>query len=95
MGFFDNQERTSGLQAVKATPPQPVQEIVMVVEYFDKTIENFSVTANLEELKRMVSNSFRTGVSINFPSANPPFSINPRWVKKVIYQAKQETTSEG
>ena len=35
MGFFDNQERTSGLQAVKATPPQPVQEIVMVVEYFD------------------------------------------------------------
>lgn len=72
-----------------------VQEIVMVVEYFDKTIENFSVTANLEELKRMVSNSFRTGVSINFPSANPPFSINPRWVKKVIYQAKQETTSEG
>lgn len=52
MGFFDNQERTSGLQAVKATPPQPVQEIVMVVEYFDKTIENFSVTANLEELKK-------------------------------------------
>ena len=95
MGFFDNQERTSGLQAVKVTPPQSVQEIVMVVEYFDKTIENFSVTSNLEELKRMVSNSFRTGVSINFPSANPPFSINPRWVKKVIYQAKQETTSEG
>lgn len=95
MGFFDNQERMNGLQAVKATPPQPVQEIVMIVEYFDKTIENFSVTANLEELKRMLSNSFRTGVSINFPSANPPFSINPRWVKKVIYQAKQETTSEG
>lgn len=95
MGFFNNLERMNGLQAAKATPPQPVQEIVMVVEYFDKTIENFSVTANLEELKRMVSNSFRTGVSINFPSANPPFSINPRWVKKVIYQAKQETTSEG
>ena len=66
MGFFDNQERTSGLQAVKATPPQPAQEIEMVVEYFDKTVENFSVTA----------------------SANPPFSINPRWIKKVSYQTK-------
>lgn len=88
MRFFDNQERISGLQAVKATPPQPTQEIEMVVEYFDKTVENFSVTANLEELKRIVSNSFRTGVSINFPSANPPFSINPRWIKKVSYQTK-------
>lgn len=36
MGFFDSQERTSGLQAVKATPPQPVQEIVMVVEILIK-----------------------------------------------------------
>ena len=88
MRFFDSQERTSGLQAVKATPPQPVQEIVMVVEYFDKTIENFSVTANLEELKNIVSNSFGTGASINFPSANPPFSINPRWVKKITYRTK-------
>ena len=88
MGFFDNQERTSGLQAVKATPHQPVQEIVMVVEYFDKTIENFSVTANLEELKDLVANSIGTGASINFPSANPPFSINPRWIKKVSYQTK-------
>ena len=88
MRFFDSQERTSGLQAVKATPPQPVQEIVMVIEYFDKTIENFSVTANLEELKNIVSNSFGTGASINFPSANPPFSINPRWIKKVTYQTK-------
>lgn len=95
MGFFNNLERMNGLQAAKATPPQPLQEIEMIVEYFDKTVERFSVTSNLEELKRMVSNSFRTGVSINFPSANPPFSINPRWVKKVIYQAKQEMTSEG
>ena len=95
MGFFNNQESMNGIQAAKVTPPQPLQEIEMIVEYFDKTVERFSVTSNLEELKRMVSNSFRTGVSINFPSANPLFSINPRWVKKVIYQAKQETTSEG
>lgn len=88
MGFFDNQERMNGLQAVKATSPQPAQEIEMVVEYFDKTVEKFSVTANLEELKKTVSNSFRTGVSLNFPSANPPFSINPRWIKKVTYQTK-------
>ena len=88
MGFFDNQERTNGLQAVKATPPQPLQEIEMIVEYFDKTVERFSVTSNLEELKGLVSHSFETGRSINFPSANPPFSINPRWIKKVTYQTK-------
>lgn len=88
MGFFDNQERMNGLQAVKATPPQPLQEIKMVVEYFDKTVESFSVTANLEELKNMVADSIGTGASLNFPSANPPFSINPRWIKKVTYQTK-------
>lgn len=88
MGFFDNQERMNGLQAVKATPPQSLQEIKMVVEYFDKTVESFSVTANLEELKNMVADSIGTGASLNFPSANPPFSINPRWIKKVTYQTK-------
>jgi hypothetical protein len=88
MGLFNNLERMNGLQAAKVTPPQPLQEIEMIVEYFDKTVERFSVTSNLEELKRMVSNSFRTGVSINFPSTNPPFSINPRWIKKVFYQTK-------
>lgn len=88
MGFFDNQENMNGIRVAKATPPQPVQEIQMVVEYFDKTIENFSVTANLEELKDLVANSIGTGASINFPSANPPFSINPRWIKKVTYQTK-------
>lgn len=88
MEFFDNQERMNGLQAVKITPSQPVQEIEMIVEYFDKTVESFSVTANLEELKNMVADSIGTGASLNFPSANPPFSINPRWIKKVIYQTK-------
>ena len=88
MSLFNNQERMNGMQAAKATSPQPVQEIEMVIEYFDKTVERFSVTSDLEELKRVVSNSFRTGVSINFPSANPPFSINPRWIKKVTYQTK-------
>lgn len=88
MEFFDNQERMNGLQAVKATPSQPVQKIKMIVEYFDKTVESFSVTSNLEELKNMVADSIGTGASLNFPSANPPFSINPRWIKKVIYQTK-------
>ena len=85
---FNNPEKIYRAQAVKATPPQPVQEIEMIVEYFDKTIERFFVTSNLEELKRMVSNSIGTGASINFPSANPPFSINPRWIKRVSYQTK-------
>lgn len=88
MGLFTNQERMNGGQAMKVAPSQPLQEIEMVVEYFDKTVEEFSVTSNLKELKNLVSHSFETGGSINFPSANPPFSINPRWIKKVTYQTK-------
>ena len=31
MGLFNNQERINRIQAVKATPPQPVQEIEIIV----------------------------------------------------------------
>lgn len=88
MGLFNNQERINRIQAVKATPPQPVQEIEMIVEYFDKTVESIYITYNLEELEKLVSSSFGTGASMNFPLANPPFSINPRWVKKITYRTK-------
>ena len=88
MGLFNNQERMNRLQAVKATPSQPVQEIEMIVEYFDKTVDNISVTSNLEELEKMVSSSFGTGASMNFTTSTPPFSINPRWVKKITYRTK-------
>lgn len=85
---FNNPEKIYRAQAVKATPPQPVQEIEMIVEYFDKTVESISITFNLEELEKLVSSSFGTGASMNFTSAAPPFSINPRWVKKITYRTK-------
>ena len=88
MGFFNNQERINRGQAMKATPSQPVQEIEMIVEYFDKTVDNISITFNLEKLQELVSSSFGTGASMNFTSATPPFSINPRWVKKITYRIK-------
>ncbi|ORJ28575.1 thiopurine S-methyltransferase [Streptococcus oralis] len=88
MGLFNHQERINGVQAMKATPSQPVQEIEMIVEYFDKTVESISITFNLEELEKLVSSSFGTGASMNFTSATPPFSINPRWVKKITYRTK-------
>ena len=68
MGLFNNQERMNRLQAVKSTPSQPVQEIELIVEYFDKTVDSISVTSNLEELEKLVSSSFGTGASMNFPS---------------------------
>jgi hypothetical protein len=37
MGFFNNQDKIYRAQAMKATPSQPVQEIQMIVEYFDKS----------------------------------------------------------
>ena len=88
MGMFNNKERINRIQAVKATPPQPVQEIEMLVEYFDKTVESISITFNLEKLQGLVSSSFGTGASINFTSATPPFSINTRWGKKITYRTK-------
>ena len=88
MGLFNNQERINRGQAMKATPSQPVQEIEMIVEYFDKTVESISVTFNLEKLQELVSSSFETGTSMNFTSATPSFSINPRWVKKITYRTK-------
>lgn len=88
MELFNHQERINRGQAMKATLSQPVQEIKMIVEYFDRTAESISITSNLEELQKLVSSSFETGVSINFTSATPPFSINPRWVKKITYKTK-------
>ncbi len=88
MGLFNNQERMNGGQAMKARSSQSVQEIEMIVEYFDKTAESISITSNLEELQKLVSSSFGTGASMNFTSAAPPFSINPRWVKKITYRTK-------
>lgn len=88
MGLFNHQERISGRQVMKATPSQPVQEIEVIVEYFDETTESISITSNLEELQKLVSSSFKTGASMNFTSATPPFSINPRWVKKITYRTK-------
>ena len=88
MGLFNNQERMNRGQAMKATPSQPVQEIEMILEYFDKTVDSIFITYNLGELEKLVSSSFGTGAGMNFTSATPPFSINPRWVKKITYQTK-------
>ena len=88
MGLFNQQERINGVQAMKATPSQPVQEIQMIVVYFDGNLESINITFNLEELVKLVSSSFETGTSMNFTSASPPFSINPRWVKKITYHTK-------
>ncbi|MCY7116771.1 thiopurine S-methyltransferase [Streptococcus mutans] len=91
MGLFNkHEEPIRGSMARMKQEPKPTQEIVMVIEYFDKTIENISVTYNLEDLQKLVSSSFGTGASMNFSEANPPFSINPRWVKKINFKARSD-----
>ena len=90
MRLFNRQdgEMMRGSMAQMKRAPKPVQEIEMVLEYFDKSQETISLTYNLEELQQLVSTSFGTGSSMNFASAIPPFSINPRWVKKITYKTK-------
>ena len=48
MGLFNNQEGINRGLVMKAEPSQPVQELEMLVEYFDKTVDSISITFNLE-----------------------------------------------
>ena len=82
MALFGNNRESQGMAAMRETQ-KPAEELEMLIEYYDKTTETISVTRNLEELQQLVGNSLSTGASMNFPSAQSPFAINPRWVKKV------------
>ncbi len=88
MVLFGN-DRKSERMATMREAPKPVEELEMLIEYYDKTTETISIISNLEELQQLVGNSLSTGASMNFSSANPPFAINPRWVKKVTFTKRQ------
>lgn len=82
MGLFTNSDNV----AHHYSEPKPVEPIEMLVEYHYSMRETITITFNLEELQQLVGNSLSTGASMNFASANPPFLINPRWVKKVTFR---------
>ena len=88
MALFGNNRESQRMAAMREAP-KPVEELEMLIEYYDKTTETISITSNLEELQQLVGNSLSTGASMNFSSANPPFAINPRWVKKVTFTKRQ------
>ena len=88
MALFGNNRESQGMAAMRETQ-KPAEELEMLIEYYDKTTETISVTRNLEELQQLVGNCLSTGASMNFPSAQPPFVINPRWVKKVTLTKRQ------
>ena len=88
MALFGNNRESQRMAAMRETQ-KPAEELEMLIEYYDKTTETISVTRNLEELQQLVGNCLSTGASMNFSSANPPFAINPRWVKKVTLTKRQ------
>ena len=91
MGLFNKQEKSmtaSMRTTVQQSELGATEELEMLIEYFDQSTETILITHNLEELQKLVSNSFGTDASMNFSTANPPFSINSRWVKKVTIQQK-------
>lgn len=88
MALFGNNRESQRMAAMREAP-KPVEELEMLIEYYDKTTETISIISNLEELQQLVGNSLSTGASMNFSSANPPFAINPRWVKKVTFTKRQ------
>ncbi|WP_314913588.1 thiopurine S-methyltransferase [Streptococcus constellatus] len=77
MALFGNNRESQRMAAMREAP-KPVEELEMLIEYYDKTTETISIISNLEELQQLVGNSLSTGASMNFSSANPPFAINPR-----------------
>lgn len=88
MALFGNNKESQRMAAMRETQ-KPEEGLEMLIEYYDKTTETILVTFNLEELQQLVGNSLSTGASMNFPNAQPPFVINPRWVKKVIITKRQ------
>ena len=88
MAVFGNNKESQRMAAMRETQKSE-EELEMLIEYYDKTTETILVTFNLEELQQLVGNSLSTGASMNFPNAQPPFVINPRWVKKVILTKRQ------
>ena len=88
MALFGNNRESQRMAAMRETQ-KPEEELEMLIEYYDKTTETISITSNLEELQQLVGNSLSTGASMNFPSAQPPFVINPRWVKKMTLTKRQ------
>ncbi|MDX5016346.1 thiopurine S-methyltransferase [Streptococcus anginosus] len=88
MALFGNNRESQRMAAMREVP-KPVEELEMLIEYYDKTTETISITFNPEELQQLVGNSLSTGASMNFPNAQPPFVINPRWVKKVTFAKRQ------
>lgn len=90
MGFFNKHENeVSEIPlAQRLQEPKANQRIELLVTYFDNSFDIIEVTHNLEALQQLVSSAFTTGSSINFTSATPPFSLNPRWIRKVTYTVK-------
>lgn len=88
MALFGNNRESQRMAAMRETQ-KPAEELEMLIEYYNKTTETISIISNLEELQQLVGNSLSTGASMNFSSANPPFAINPRWVKKVTLTKRQ------
>lgn len=82
MGLFTNSDH----MAHHYSEPKPVEPIELLVEYHNSTRETITITYNLEELQEAVASSFESGICINFVSANPPFFINPRWIKKITFR---------
>lgn len=88
MALFGNNRESQRMAAMREAP-KPVEELEMLIEYYDHSIDTISITYNLEALQQLVGSSFKTGASMNFSSANPPFAINPKWVKKVTLTKRQ------
>ncbi|WP_270523793.1 thiopurine S-methyltransferase [Streptococcus anginosus] len=88
MALFGNNRESQRMSAMREAP-KPVEKLEMLIEYYDHSIDTISITYNLETLQHLVASSFKTGASMNFSSANPPFAINPRWVKKVTFTKRQ------
>lgn len=93
MPIFNRQQEDCNRPTAKRLQPTETkfaQEVEVIIQYSDQTNDVIQITYNIEELQRLVSDSIRNGAALNFPNAQAPFSINTRWIKKVIYRVKEE-----
>ena len=61
MALFGNNKESQRMAAMRETQ-KPEEELEMLIEYYDHSIDTISITYNLETLQHLVASSFKTGL---------------------------------
>lgn len=92
MMFGKNNSQKDSKSMARLAKAAPTSELVepltISIKYHDGTIEVIDVTYNIEELQHLFAQAMQNGSELIFTDVNPVITINPRYIKKVIFTRK-------